>query len=82
MKNEGDRCQTPPSFREDWRNQQNPGEREELVGSQAALTQELMGGTEKGGAGIWPEGEMKEGHWCSLKHARRNKDCWKASGSK
>lgn len=42
---------SPPSFREDWGNQQDPGEREKLVRSQAALTQELMGWAEKGGDG-------------------------------
>lgn len=70
------------SFKEDWGNQEDPGEREELVGSQAALTQELMGWTEKGGGGKWPGRGMKEGHWGSLKRGRRNKDCWKDAGSK
>lgn len=42
---------SPPSFGEDWGNQQDPGEREKLVRSQAALTQELMGWEEKGGGG-------------------------------
>lgn len=42
---------SPPSFGEDWGNQQDPGEREKLVRSQAALTQELMGWAEKGGDG-------------------------------
>lgn len=73
---------SPPSFREDWGSQQDPSEREELVESQAALTQELMGWTEKGGAGKWPGSGMKEGHLGSLKHGRRNKDCWKDAGSK
>lgn len=73
---------SPPSFREDWGNQQDPGEGEELVRSQAALTQELMGWTGKGGAGKWSGGGMKEGHWGSLKHGRRKIDCWKDAGSK